>query len=272
MKKKEQFGTSTLVVLFLAFSIIVISLIAVIIGGRDKSDAPLTTELPALTFPHVSEVPLREDVTVTHSERTLEDCYEKDGVEYIYSFISFPFIEGGDPDATSKINSAILSFATERVAIKEFEKTNAEDAYKRDDAEEFVQFEFITSTESLYVKNGYLSIAFRRVRTMSLNDPQETLTTVCFDLLTGNVVSLPEFMNVDENTAASFISDVFTQHIKINPNVYYKDALETLPDILDTKSFYLTENGVILYFNPNIITPSVNGVQEFTVPYDKIGY
>lgn len=272
MNKKFKLDASTIIVLSLALVVIVIAIIAVIVADDKDGASPLATDPPVLTFPPVSDVPQRDDIKVTYSERTSEDTYEKDGIEYIYSFISYPLIEGGNSDATLKINEAIQAFATERVTIKEYEKTNAEDAYNRADAAEFVQFEFVTSTESVYTKNGYLSIAFRRVKTMGLNDPSELITTMCFDLMSGDEVDISSFMNTDSDTATSFILDIFEQHMKINPNVYYNDALETLPDIVDLKSFYLTDDGAVLYFNPNVVTPSVNGVQKFIVPYDKIGY
>ncbi len=273
MKKKYKFDIATLTVLLLAFAVILTVVIAAAFvgnkGGSDKETTP-----PELTFPDISDVPQRDNITVTHADNTLEEIYEKDGIEYIYSFISYPFLEGGNPDATAKINDAIFAFAGERVTIKSFEKTNAEDAYNRSeqDAVGFIEFEFITRAESVYVKDGYVSIMFRRVRTVGISEPKEDITTLCFDLISGDEADISGFMNVDADTARSFILDIFSQHIKINPKLYYNDALETLPDIVDLKSFYLTENGVILYFNPDIITPSVMGVRDFTVPYDKTGH
>ncbi len=274
MKKKFKLDTATLTVLLLAFSVIIIAVIASLVVGNKGNGSDTTTEVPPLTFPAVSDVPQRDEITVTNTERTLEDEYTKDGIEYIYSFISYPFIEGGNSDATDKINNAIREFALERVTIKSFEKTNAEDAYNRaqSDAMGFIQFEFITSTESVYVKNGYVSIVFRRVRTVGINEPSENITAMCFDLLSGDEVNISAFMNTDSATAESFVFDVFAQHIRINPSLYYNDALDTLSDIIDLKSFYLTDDGVTLYINPDIITPSVMGVRYFTVPYDKIGY
>ncbi len=273
MKKKFKFDTATLTVLLLVFTVILIAIIAAFAvennSGSDKETTP-----PELTFPNISDVPQRDNITVTHAEKTLEETYEKDGIEYIYSFISYPFLEGGNPDATAEINDAIYAFVCERVTIKTFEKENAEEAYIRSeqDAMGFIEFEFITRAESVYIKDGYLSIMFRRVRTVGITEPREDITTLCFDLINGDEVDVSGFMNVGEGTARSFILDIFSQHIKINPKLYYNDALETLPDIIDLKSFYLTENGVILYFNPDIITPSVMGVRDFTVPYDKTGH
>lgn len=274
MKNTKKIDVSTLIVIVLAFSITVIAIIAsLIVDSKDDSKGEVTTT-PELTFPPISDVPQRDDIKISYTEQTTDDTYEKDGIEYIFSSVMFPVIDGGYTDSTEKINDAISAFVTERVTIKSFEKNNAEEAYKRaqDDAIGFIEFEFITRAESVYVKNGYISIMFRRVRTVGISEPKEDITTLCFDLLTGNEVDISAFLNVTENEARSFVLDVFTQHIRINPKLYYNDALETLPDIIDLRSFYLTENGLMLYFNPDIITPSVMGIRDFTVPYDKIGH
>lgn len=271
--KKLKLDTATLAVLAIALSILIIALI-VLVSIEPENKPSKNRKPPELTFPQISDVPQREDITVKFLEKTFEDTYEKDGIEYIYSFISYPFLEGGSSEATIKINEAIKAFALERVTIKSYDKAKAEEAYVRsqNDAMGFIQFEYVTATESVYVKNGYASVVFRYVKTVGLNDPSEFITTMCFDLISGEEVDISVFMNVDTAYATAFITDVFTQHIKINPNAYYNDALDTLPDVIDLKSFYLTADGLILYFNPNVITPNVNGVQKFTVPYDKIGY
>lgn len=272
MRRKSKIDSAALTVLLLVLSIIIIVIVATVLNNNKEETK--TTEPPELTFPNIPSVPERDDIKVNHTTVSSEDCYKKDGIEFVYSMISYPYIEGGNAEATAKINASILNFASERVTIKSFEKTNAEEAYERANREgmSFIEFEFITRAESVYVKNGYLSIMFRRIRTVGINEPSEDITTMCFDLISGEEVDISNFMNIDRDSATGFLIDIFTQHIKINPGLYYNDALQTLPDIIDLKSFYLTENGLVLYFNPDIITPSVTGIRDFTVQYDKVGH
>lgn len=274
MKNKIKFDLTTLIVLILSLSVILITVVASIVSNKKTGGNGGAESTPELTFPDISDVPQREDIKVTHTDKTLNDSFEEDGIEYIYSTVLYPFFEGGNSEATAKINEALSAFVTDRVTIKSFEITNAKDAYQRaeQDAMGFIEFEFITRAESVYVKNGYVSIMFRRVRTVGISEPKEDITSLCFDLLTGTEVDISAFLNVDEDKARTVVLDIFTQHIKINPKLYYNDALETLPDIIELNAFYLTENGLILYFNPDVITPSVMGICDFTVPYDKIGH
>ena len=110
MKKKIRIDTATVAVSLIALAILVIALI-VAVSTANKIDSSKPNTPPSLTFPQISDVPQRDDITVNFSESTLEDVYEKDGTEYIYSFISFPVIEGGCQEAAEKINEAIRLFA-----------------------------------------------------------------------------------------------------------------------------------------------------------------
>ncbi len=273
MKKRIKIDPAVLTVLLILLSMVIIVLVACL-TANSKDGEKKTTEPPVITYPDIPEVPPRDEIKVTHSNKTADETYEKDGIEYVYSSVIYPYITGGIDAATSKINDAIFNFACERVAIKSFEKTNAEEAYERSkqDAMGFIEFEFITRVESVYVKDGYLSLMFRRVRTVGINEPSEDITTMCFDLVSGDEVDISVFMNINEASAATFLHDVLSQHININQDLFYADALSTLPDIIDLKSFYLKEEGLVLYFNPDIITPSVIGICDLTIQYDKIGH
>ena len=274
MKKKIKIDPAVLILSVIVLSIVVIIIVASLFTGNKSCDPKTTTSSPEITFNEIPDVPSREEIKVNHSSKTMEAAYENNGIEYIYSSVVYPYFEGGNEDATAKINTAIQEFASERVTIKSYEKVNAEEAYNRAEQNgiSFIQFEFVTRVESVYVKNGYLSVMFTRVKTVGMNEPSEDITTFCFDLISGNEVDISTFINIDADSARAFILDTFSQHININPGLYYNDALDTLPDVIDLKSFYLTEDGLVLYINPDIITPSVMGIRDFTVDYDKIGH
>ena len=179
MKNKLKFDPIVIIVLLLTLTVILVTLIATLSFDRRKEPGVTTTKPIEFTYPDVSQAPSREDVTVSFHDSTRDETYEKGGIEYIYSAITYPVVEGGNADATARINIAISDFATNRVSIKIFEKNNAEDAYKRAERDgiDFIQFEFITSLESVYVKDGYLSVVFKLKKTVGINEPAESLST-----------------------------------------------------------------------------------------------
>ncbi len=270
MRKISKFNYKPLAAVLIAVSLILIIAILLINIEDNKGES----KKPELTYPPVPPAANREDIQVTHTVKTLEDIYETDQIEYIYSITTYPEIECKYTETTDKINNAIYNFAYENVTIKDYEKTNSEEALIRaeNNGMSFLGFEFTTRVESVYSKNGYLSIMFRTVKIEGFNDPSEYIYTMCFDLLTGDQVDLSAFLNLDRQASERYILDIFTQHIKINPDLYYSDALDSLKDCIDLNNFYLKETGIILYFDPESITPGVFRVCELTVPYNKAGY
>ncbi len=275
MKRIFKADAATLTVIAVTVSVILLILCAALLINERRGGTPnTTTEQKEITFPDVSDVPAREDIEVTHNVTEKSETYEKEDIEYIYSQVSYPIIAGGIAEATYKINTFLSDFASERVRIMSFEKESAESSYLRaqNNGIEFIPFEFITRCEQVYIKDGYISVVFRQIKTVGITEPTEELITLCFDLLSGEEATLASFMNTDDATASNFVLDIFTQHIEINPRLYYNDALEILPHIIDINLFYLTDEGAVLYFNSGIITPEVYGIREFTVPYDKLGH
>lgn len=256
-----------------ALIIITIGAAYVFSNKNDGSVGSAESETKEISFPEISEQPDRPDITVTYETDSYSDKYENDGVELINSNIVFPILSGGNEEATARINAEIQAFALDTVRIKSYEKALSEDDYRiaiRDEMP-FLPFDYNTLCESVFVKGGYVSIMFRRVETLGMNEPDETIYTFCYDLSSGERVNFSDYIATDEQFAINYINSIISQHINNNPNHYYADALDTLSEAIDLNSFYLTSQGVTLYFNPEIITPSVFGVSAFIIPYEKLG-
>lgn len=275
MNKKLRIDTSTLIVLLLAAAIIAVTLCAahIFLAKNNTSGDDSESETKEIAFPDVSDQPDRPEINVSIQTDSKSEKYEKDGIELINSNITFPILSGGSEEATEKINSDIIAYVTECVKIKSYEKTLSEDDYKiaQRDGMPFIPFDYNTLCQSVFIKDGYISILFRRIETVGMTEPEETVYSLCYDLSSGERVDYSDYIGTDEHFARDYIKSIISQHINNNPNHYYADALDTLSEAIDLNSFYLTSRGVTLYFNPEIITPSVFGVCSFTVPYDKLG-
>lgn len=275
MKKKFKVDPATLCVLTVTAALIIITLGAAYVfsNKNDGSVGGDESQTKEISFPEISNQPDRPDITVTYETNSYSDKYENNGVELINSNIVFPILNGGNEEATSKINAEIQAFALDTVRIKSYEKALSEDDYRiaiRDEMP-FLPFDYNTLCESVFVKDGYVSVMFRKVKTLGMNEPDETIYSFCYDLASGERVDYSDFIGTDEPFAKDYIKSIISQHINNNPNHYYADALSTLSEAIDLNSFYLTITGVTLYFNPEIITPSVFGVSTFIIPYDKLG-
>jgi hypothetical protein len=258
---------------------ILVAVIAVIIstqknGGNSSGSAAQsiteTVSFPDITLPNN----IFADLECDHDLCDFTDSYVENNEELIYSYASYPVLTGNGIDHIDVINNSIYEFIVSKSSVKEHEKILAYEKYERAsmNAEGFIQFEFMLKTESVVVKEKFVSILFSYTRTVSLSEPSYEYFSLNFDLTNGDSVSFSDIIALDDESAVDYISSIISQDIAINPNIYYPNAKNELQYCIDLNSFYLSNEGAVLFFNPETLTPSVYGVRSFLVPYDKIGY
>ena len=59
--------------------------------------------------------------------------------------------------------------------------------------------------------------------------------------------------------------------IKNDNNVYFDDYTELVKENFNVKNFYLTDEGVVIYFQLYEIAPYVSGIRTFTIPFTEAG-
>ena len=92
------------------------------------------------------------------------------------------------------------------------------------------------------------------------NNPQyNDLYNYNIDLLTGNQLLL----NVDY---LKLVSDFVNFKINQNPTFYYPDASVDIPE---DQSFYLTDQGIVIYFGLDEISPAANDIPKFLMEFSN---
>ncbi len=273
MRRKLDIATLTVTIISAAVLLTVI-LGVFVFDGEIGGGPEVTTKEKEISFPDVPAVPVREEITVSYDIADLSDKYERDGEERFISEVGYPVFEGGIAEATERINAYIYAFASERVTVKSYEKDKADAKYEMSlrDGISFIPLEYVTTVRSVYVKDGFVSVLFSQTKTVGMTEPAIIYTSMLFDLESGDLSDISAFMNSTKEVAMSFILDIFSQHIEINLKLYYSDALQILPDVFNIEDIYLTEEGAVLYIPADTIAPSVYGIMEFTVPYNKLGH
>jgi hypothetical protein len=62
-----------------------------------------------------------------------------------------------------------------------------------------------------------------------------------------------------------------TNEIKEGNNVYFEDYAKLVNENLNINNFYLTPEGVVIYFQQYDIAPYSSGIRTFTIPYSENG-
>ena len=98
------------------------------------------------------------------------------------------------------------------------------------------------------------------------NNPQyNDLYNYNIDLLTGNQLLLKDIFrpNVDY---LKLVSDFVKFKINQNPTFYYPDASVDIPE---DQSFYLTDQGIVIYFGLDEISPAANDIPKFLMEFSN---
>lgn len=101
--------------------------------------------------------------------------------------------------------------------------------------------------------------------------------SVTYDLLTGNVLGLADIMQdtVTTDTLLQLVSDALADRIEnesITLFTTYEETLKQLfrSDLSNYENWYLSANGLILYFDPYEIAPFSEGTVSAEIPYGRL--
>ena len=90
-----------------------------------------------------------------------------------------------------------------------------------------------------------------------------------FDMNTGNLIYLKDLFKNDVDYRKIIVDEV-KEEINKEPGLYYDNVASSINGIPINQRFYLTKDGIIIYYDLYDIAPYVSGIREFTIPYSKV--
>jgi hypothetical protein len=87
-----------------------------------------------------------------------------------------------------------------------------------------------------------------------------------YDLKTGKKLGYKDIFR-DCVNYKKVIVDWITGKIESNPENYFPDAIETVKKFTDEQPFYITPEGIVVYYGLYEIAPYAAGIQEFLIPF-----
>jgi hypothetical protein len=201
--------------------------------------------------------------------QTVSDSYTYEGETLYFKTVTYPVLTNGFPNAVDKINEELEKFAKDFILISSNDKLLARESY------ESARFDFEayenTASFTVFVHNNAISIRFNVYRNSGGASSDYTTTAFTFDLLTGDLMNFAEYIGKTDEFGRNYILTVFRQLISRAPADYYDDANEILTSALSSKSilyqYYLTENGVVLYFDAGTLSPKAHGTDSYTISF-----
>lgn len=178
--------------------------------------------------------------------------------------IQYPYFSLADRAAAEKINAAILADVT-AAQMEAQDNLKAYEGYESPH-----KFETYFNYRIVYQNDGKLSIVLNDYQYYGGAHGGDRQISHTFDLKTGNEFSLDDLMK-----SGSGYRDYINRFVKAEIVRTGLDAaqLTTFEAISDNQSYYLSDKGLVIYFQQYEYFPYAAGIVEFTLPYaDLSGY
>lgn len=189
----------------------------------------------------------------------------KETLPYISKELNYPIItvskyKEAQDMMNTKINIDINTWANGII----LEAKKCEDDYKQFQGE-LLPYEIVTKYKVALNKKDLLSIPIDYYQYTGGAHGMTTRLGYNFQVSTGKIIKLADLFNPDYDYKSVINKEVEKQIAK-NPE-YYFDNGAVFKGIKDQQDFYLTEDGLVIYFQLYEIAPYVGGIREFKIPY-----
>lgn len=198
-------------------------------------------------------------------DNTYEYVYQEEELDILTVHITVPEIEG-DIESYQKINDI---FQTLQDSYIESCAKMAEEVseYARD--EFFYTHSLDMGYSVMYNKNSILCILVEVYEYLGGAHGSPYRITYVFDIASGEQLMLEDLITLDESEFFTYAAAAFEDLIGQNPEEYWEDAIDT---VYNTEGYqflyYLTEEGLVLYYYPYELSNYARGFVEVLIPFD----
>lgn len=145
-----------------------------------------------------------------------------------------------------------------------FEEEQQMDKINSDNSK--INYQVYSDYDITFNKNQVISLklnlfAYEGVKSVAYND----LYNYNIDLLTGKQLLLKDIFREGVDYI-KLINDYINYNIKQNPKLYYPNLVVDIPE---DQSFYLTDQGIVIYFAIDEVSPKEAGSAKFLLEFSK---
>lgn len=189
--------------------------------------------------------------------------------EYFYYDLKYPVIYNVK-NGYFQVNEDILKNLNETIrssvyTFKEgvFEEEQQINAANPDGNKAKINYKVYSNYDITFNKNHVISLTLHLTAMDNANLQYNELYSYNIDLLTGNQILLKDIFRPGVDYL-KLVSDFINFKISENPNYYYPNIVVDIPE---AQSFYLTDQGIVIYFGLDEVSPAANGIQKFLMEF-----
>ena len=148
-----------------------------------------------------------------------------------------------------------------------YKKLYTEKISKTDEDYFKYQYEVYVNNEVTYDKDNIISIVMTKYEFTGGAHGMTYLDAYNYNLLTGDILILKDMFKLGVNYE-EIINNFIASEINNNPESYFKGD-EGFKGITENQSFYIDEDGIVIYFGLYEIAPYYVGIPKFKLRFDE---
>jgi peptidoglycan-N-acetylmuramic acid deacetylase PdaC-like protein/uncharacterized protein DUF3298 len=212
------------------------------------------------------------------SMKKIEETFKYDYIEMLKLTIKYPVISMEyNPRAEWVINNQIAISVREYIRYAEYLYQQAINYYKNSQVNDFPfhPYEAYMEYTVTYNENCFLSVYFEKYEFTGGAHGSTVRSSETWELCSGMQLPLYSFFKPEINYRNLLIEEITKQaeyNIKQNSNIYFTEYKSLILKNFNENNFYLTTQGIVIYYEQYDIAPYAAGIVEFLIPYATIGW
>lgn len=142
--------------------------------------------------------------------------------------------------------------------------------YATDNKFPFHSYEFLSTYQITYNENCVTSLFTDQYTYLGGAHGNTVRDSQTWDFQTGNQLSLSDFFPNSPTFTDFIIEDInkqITERQKENPSTYFEDFPSLVRGNFNIEGFYVTPDGIVIYYQQYDIAPYSTGIPEFFFPF-----
>ena len=225
--------------------------------------------IAASSFIYVSVLVQAQETKPINQEITITDLAIKEDHEALRIDMLFPLVQGiKDKQVEEKINQTIQKDVLNFKAILQ---TQSEEYLQgaKEEGWEIRKYEASAYYIVHYQKDDLLSLSVFYYQ-YTLGAHGHTLQRAYnFNLLNGEEILLGDILK-EKKDYVDIINQEIKRQIELSPQEYFSEW-SVFQSISEEQTFYLIEDGIVVYFGLYEIAPYASGIRYFKIPYSLFG-
>lgn len=204
--------------------------------------------------------------------------FKYNDVDALVLSIKYPIISiKQNPLAERLINNQIAMNVNDYVRYADYMYLQAVDFYHESQQNDFPfhGFEAYMEYNITYNDNSFLSLFVDKYEYTGGAHGSTIRSSNTWELCSGLEVPLYALFIPGSNYRHLLIDLIELQaeyNLTQNPGIYFDEYNSLIIKNFNPDSFYLTPNGLTIYYQQYDIAPYSTGIVEFTIPYEEIGW